>query len=63
MSCHEDVLMQRMLASTGTTGDVFFIISHTGRTKEIVEIAEIARSNGSTGDRNDSLKFATGKSK
>lgn len=48
VSCHEDVLMQRMLASTGTTGDVFFIISHTGRTKEIVEIAEIARSNGST---------------
>lgn len=40
--------MQRMLASTGTTGDVFFIISHTGRTKEIVEIARIARENGST---------------
>lgn len=48
VSCHDDVLMQRMLASTGTTGDVFFIISHTGRTKEIVEIAEIARNNGST---------------
>jgi RpiR family carbohydrate utilization transcriptional regulator len=48
VSCHEDVLMQRMLASTGTTGDVFFIISHTGRTKEIVEIAEIARKNGAT---------------
>ena len=40
--------MQRMLASTGTTGDVFFIISHTGRTKEVVEVAEIARANGST---------------
>jgi len=48
VSSHEDVLMQRMLASTGTTGDVFFIISHTGRTKEIVEIARIARENGST---------------
>ena len=48
VSCHDDVLMQRMLASTGKTGDVFFIISHTGRTKEIVEIAEIARNNGST---------------
>ena len=48
VSCHDDVLMQRMLASTGTTGDVFFVISHTGRTKEIVEIAEIARNNGST---------------
>lgn len=48
VSSHEDVLMQRMLASTGTTGDVFFIISHTGRTKEIVEISRIARENGST---------------
>jgi len=48
VSSHDDVLMQRMLASTGTTGDVFFIISHTGRTKEIVKIAEIARNNGST---------------
>ena len=48
VSFHDDVLMQRMLASTGTTGDVFFIISHTGRTKEVVEVAEIARINGST---------------
>jgi len=48
VSFHDDVLMQRMLASTGTTGDVFFIISHTGRTKEVVEVAEIARNNGST---------------
>jgi len=48
VSFHDDVLMQRMLASTGSTGDVFFFISHTGRTKEVVEIAEIARANGST---------------
>jgi RpiR family carbohydrate utilization transcriptional regulator len=48
VSSHEDVLMQRMLASTGGAGDVFFIVSHTGRTKEIVEVAEIARNNGST---------------
>ncbi|MBT5578124.1 MAG: transcriptional regulator HexR, partial [Porticoccaceae bacterium] len=48
VSSHDDVLMQRMLASTGGTGDVFFVISHTGRTKEVVEVAEIARSNGST---------------
>jgi RpiR family carbohydrate utilization transcriptional regulator len=48
VSFHDDVLMQRMLASTGTTGDVFFVISHTGRTKEVVEVAEIARANGST---------------
>ena len=48
VSSHEDVLMQRMLASTGGAGDVFFIVSHTGRTKEVVEVAEIARKNGST---------------
>lgn len=45
---HDDVLMQRMLASTGATGDVFFCISHTGRTKEIVDVATLARSCGST---------------
>mgnify|MGYP002639772799 FL=1 len=48
VSFHDDVLMQRMLASTGATGDVFFCISHTGRTKEIVEVAKLARSCGST---------------
>ena len=48
VSSHEDVLMQRMLASTGGAGDEFFIVSHTGRTKEVVEVAEIARNNGST---------------
>ncbi len=48
VSFHDDVLMQRMLASTGGTGDVFFFISHTGRTKEVVEVAEIAKANGST---------------
>lgn len=43
---HEDVLMQRMLAAAGTTGDVFFIISYTGRTRELVETAEMARASG-----------------
>jgi RpiR family transcriptional regulator, carbohydrate utilization regulator len=42
------VLMMRMLASTGTTGDVFFVISHTGRTKEIIDVVQIARENGAT---------------
>ncbi len=46
VSFHDDVLMMRMLASTGTAGDVFFVISHTGRTKEIIDIAEIASTNG-----------------
>ncbi len=45
---HEDVLMQRMLAAAGTTGDVFFIVSYTGRTRELVETAEMAKTNGAT---------------
>jgi len=48
VSFHDDVLMMRMLASTGSAGDVFFVISHTGRTKEIIDIAEIASKNGAT---------------
>ena len=48
VSYHDDVLMMRMLASTGTTGDVFFVISHTGRTKEIIDVVQIARENGAT---------------
>ena len=48
VSFHDDVLMMRMLASTGRSGDVFFVISHTGRTKEIVDIAELALDNGAT---------------
>jgi RpiR family carbohydrate utilization transcriptional regulator len=45
VSFHDDVLMMRMLASTGSPGDVFFVISHTGRTKEIVDIVQIAMKN------------------
>ena len=48
VSFHDDVLMMRMLASTGAGGDVFFVISHTGRTKEIIDIAKIASENGAT---------------
>ena len=48
VSYHEDVLMQRMLASAGTTGDVFFIISNTGRTRELVDTAALARENGAS---------------
>ena len=46
VTCHEDVLMQRMLCASATNGDVFFIISHTGRTRELVDSAKIARENG-----------------
>ena len=45
---NEDPLMQRMLAAAGGVGDVFFFISHTGRTKVLVEAAEIARSTEAT---------------
>jgi len=45
---YDDVLMQRMLASSGSTGDVFFIISNTGRTRELVDVARLAQDNGAT---------------
>ncbi|GAB2802985.1 MurR/RpiR family transcriptional regulator [Halomonas shantousis] len=43
---YEDVLMQRMVAAAAHTGDVIVIISYTGRTRELVEIARLARDNG-----------------
>ena len=45
---HEDPLMQRMLAAAAGVGDLFFFISHTGRTKVLVEAAEIARQTEAT---------------
>ena len=41
----EDIVMQRMSTMNSTDGDVVVLISHTGRTKSLVEIAQIARSN------------------
>ncbi|MAB99619.1 MAG: transcriptional regulator HexR [Pseudomonadaceae bacterium] len=48
VSAHADVLMQRMLASVAHTGELFVIISYTGRTRELVEVARIARQNGAS---------------
>ncbi len=48
VSTHEDPLMLRMMASAGGRGDVFFFISHTGRTKVLVEAAELARETQAT---------------
>ncbi|WXL27661.1 MurR/RpiR family transcriptional regulator [Ectopseudomonas mendocina] len=48
VSAHSDVLMQRMLASVAHTGDLFVIISYTGRTRELVEIARMVRQNGAS---------------
>lgn len=41
-----DVLMQRMQAASAKAGDLFFIISHTGRTRDMVDIAAIAAERG-----------------
>ncbi|MGB1237667.1 MAG: transcriptional regulator HexR [Pseudomonadales bacterium] len=48
VSAYNDVLMQRMVASASHTGDVIVIISYTGRTKELVEIAQIGCDAGAT---------------
>ncbi|MEX2474186.1 MurR/RpiR family transcriptional regulator [Marinobacter sp.] len=45
---YDDALMQRMVAAGSTTGDVIVMISYTGRTRETVDIAKIARANGAT---------------
>ncbi|WNC70468.1 MurR/RpiR family transcriptional regulator [Thalassotalea psychrophila] len=41
----DDVLMQRMSSINSSQGDVVVVISHTGRTKPLVEVAAIAREN------------------
>ena len=46
VTAYDDVLMQRMAAAAAHTGDVFMAISHTGRTRELTEIAQLARDNG-----------------
>lgn len=46
VSSHDDVLMQRMLAASSSPGQLFFIISYTGRTRELVETAAVARESG-----------------
>lgn len=48
VSYFEDVLMQRMSCMNCTEGDVVVLISHTGRTKSLVDVAQIARSNDAT---------------
>ncbi|MDX1633703.1 MAG: transcriptional regulator HexR [Marinobacter sp.] len=45
---YDDALMQRMVAAGSSTGDVIVVISYTGRTREMIDIAEIARANGAT---------------
>jgi len=45
VSCFDDIVMQRMSCINSTEGDVIVLISHTGRTKPLVEIAQLAREN------------------
>ncbi len=44
----EDILMQRMSCMNCGSGDVVVLFSHTGRTKSLVEIAQIAKNNDAT---------------
>ena len=48
VSTHEDPMMLRMLSASGGVGDVFFFISHTGRTRVLVEASELARQTEAT---------------
>ncbi len=45
---YDDALMQRMVAAGANVGDVIVLISYTGRTRETVDIAKLARENGAT---------------
>lgn len=45
VSCFDDIVMQKMNCINGSDGDVIVLISHTGRTKALVEVAQLARNN------------------
>lgn len=44
----EDIVIQRMSCINSGPNDVFVLISHTGRTKNMIELARLARVNAST---------------
>lgn len=44
----DDIVMQRMSCMNSSEGDVVVLISHTGRTKNLVELAQLARENDAT---------------
>ncbi|WP_404298514.1 MurR/RpiR family transcriptional regulator [Halomonas sp.] len=46
VTAYVDVLMQRMVAASCHTGDVVVVLSWTGRTRELVDIARLARESG-----------------
>ena len=45
VSCFDDIVMQKMSCINSNDGDVIVLISHTGRTKALVEVASLAREN------------------
>ncbi|MGB5444275.1 MAG: MurR/RpiR family transcriptional regulator [Psychromonas sp.] len=45
VSCFDDIIMQKMSCINSSEGDVIVLISHTGRTKALVEVAQLARQN------------------
>ncbi len=44
----DDIVMQRMSCMNASEGDVVMLISHTGRTKSLIELAQLARENDAT---------------
>ncbi|OZG75313.1 transcriptional regulator HexR [Hahella sp. CCB-MM4] len=48
VTAYDDFLMQRMVAAAANTGDAIVAISYTGRTREMVEVARIARERGAS---------------
>lgn len=48
VTAYDDFLMQRMVAAASNRGDVIVVISYTGRTREIVDVAALARESGAT---------------
>lgn len=47
VSSHDDILIQQMFASTGHQQDVFFIVSDTEKSQELIDVAQTAKNNGS----------------
>jgi RpiR family carbohydrate utilization transcriptional regulator len=45
VSCFDDIVMQEMSCINSSDGDVIVLISHTGRTKALVDAAKLAREN------------------
>lgn len=43
--CFDDIVMQEMSCINSSEGDVIVLISHTGRTKALIEVARVAREN------------------